>query len=75
MMLYTERCDHGAVEYNFTIPFNVTTFKCSIPIMNDEVYEVEEKFSVEIVESYHSQIWFRANNFADVTVTDDEDRE
>ena len=53
----------------------MTTFKCSIPILNDEVYEVEEKFSVVIAESYHSQIRFRANTFANVTVIDDEDRE
>ena len=74
-ILYTERCDYGDVEYNVTIPFNVTTFKCSIPILNDDVYETEEKFSVVIARSYNPQIYFRPNDFANVTVVDDDERE
>lgn len=75
MFYITERCDYGDVEYNVTIPFNVITFKCSIPVLNDDVYETEEKFSVVIAKSYNPQIKIGADKKTNVTVIDDEDRE
>ena len=53
----------------------MTTFKYSLPILNDDVYEIDEMFSVEIASSNHSQIKISRADRADVTIIDDEDRE
>ena len=54
----------------------MTTFKYNIPILDDDVYEINETFSVVIALSNHSQIKInQTNNTADVTIIDDEERE
>ena len=54
----------------------MTTVKHSIPIFDDDVYEINENFSVVIASSNHSQITISTtNNTADVTIIDDEERE
>ena len=54
----------------------MTTFKYSIPILDDDVYEINENFSVVIASSNHRQIKVnRTDNTADVTIIDDEKRE
>ena len=71
----TGRCDYGDEPFNVSIPFNVTTFKYSLPILNDDVYEIDEIFRVEIASSNHSQIKIGRADRADVTIIDDEQRE
>ena len=53
----------------------MTTFKYSILILDDDVYETDEKFSVVIASSNHSQIIIsQIDNTADVTIINDEER-
>ena len=67
-------CDYGDGPYNVSIPVDVTTFKYSLPILNDDVYEIDETFKVQIASSDHSQIKISQADRADVTVIDDEER-
>ena len=53
----------------------MTTFKYNLPILNDDVYEIDETFRVVIASSDHSQITIGRANRADVTIIDDEERE
>ena len=54
----------------------MTTFTYSIPILDDDVYEINETFSVVIASSNHPQITIsRTDNTADVTIINDEERE
>ena len=53
----------------------MTTFKYNFPILNDDVYEIDETFSVLIASSNHSQIKISRDDRADVTIIDDEERE
>ena len=71
----TGECDYGDEPLIVTIPFNVTTFKYNLPILNDDVYEIDEIFTVEIASSNHSQIKISRADRADVTIIDDEERE
>ena len=74
-VLYTERCDYGVGIYVVTIPFNVLTFKYTLPVLNDDLYETEEKFAVVIAESYYHQIRIGANQMTNITMIDDDKRE
>ena len=75
-MIITGRCDYEDGPYDVTIPIGVTTFKYSIPILDDDVYEINETFSVVIASSNHPQITIsRTDNTADVTIINDEERE
>ena len=74
--IITGECDYEDGPYDVSIPVGVTTFKYSLPIFNDDVYEIDETFMVEIASSNHSQIKIsRSRNTADVTVINDEERE
>ena len=54
----------------------MTTFNYSIPILDDDVYEINETFSVVIASSNHPQITIsQTNNAANITIIDDEERE
>ena len=73
--IITGRCDYKDGPYDVTIPVDVTTFNYSLPILNDDVYEIDETFSVVIASSDHSQIKINRADRADVTIIDDEERE
>ena len=68
-------CDYGDGSYDVAIPVGVTTFKYSLPILNDDVYEIDETFSVVIASSDHSQIKISRADRADVTIINDEECE
>ena len=72
----TGDCDYRDGPYNISIPVGVTTFNYNLPILNDDVYEINETFKVEIASSNHSQIKIsQSHNRADVTIINDEERE
>ena len=75
-LLGTVECDHGNGSYNVAIPAGVITFKYNLPILDDDLYETDEKLKVEITSSNHSQIKISGSgNTADVIIVDDEERE
>ena len=74
-LIITGRCDYKDGPYNVTIPVGVTTFNYSLPIFNDDVYEIDETFRIEIASSDHSQVKVSRADRADVTIIDDEQRE
>ena len=76
MSIITGRCDYEPGPYNVPIPTGVTTFTYNFSILDDDVYEIDEEFTLEIHSSPHGQV--RINQRMDtttITIKDDEERE
>ena len=69
-------CDYGSRIRNVTIPANTTSFTYNLPITDDDLFEIDETFTLQIVPStLHRQIKRKHPYAATVTVFDDEERE
>ena len=73
--MYVAICDYGSM-YTVLIPANTTSFTYNFPITDDDLYEMDESFKLQIVPStLHRQIKRITPFAATITIMDDEDRE
>ena len=63
---------HGP--YTVAVPDNVTDFTFNIPIIDDDVMEPDEEFTVVIDSIDHPQVIIGRNDSVRVTIENDEDR-
>ena len=69
------RCDYeDGTNFDVTIPVNVTTFKYSFTIFDDDVLEINETISLVIYLASHDRIRIINPYKALVTIMDDEER-
>ena len=73
--MYVATCDYGSM-YTVLIPANTTSFTYNFTINDDDVYEMDESFKLQIVPStLHRQIKRKQPYATTITILDDEDRE
>ena len=73
--MYVATCDYGSM-YTVLIPAETTSFTYNFPITDDDLYEMDESFKLQIVPStLHRQIKRRQPYAATINIFDDEDRE
>ena len=74
ILIYVATCDYGSM-YTVLIPAETTSFTYNFPITDDDLYEMDESFKLQIVPStLHRQIKRRQPYAATITILDDEDR-
>ena len=80
IVFITGACDYEESDLssviNVPIHIGVTTFNFTIMILDDDIYEITEKFNIEISLSPHHQIKYNTDQrMASVFIIDDEERE
>ena len=72
---YAERCDHKNGQfYDVSIPVNVNKFIYNFNILDDDIYETEERLTVVIDSATHGQIRIVRPYAAAIIINDDEKR-
>ena len=71
----TERCDYNKRQfYDVSIPVNVNKFIYNFTILDDDIYEMEERLTVAIDSATHGQIIIVRPYAAAININDDEER-
>ena len=75
-ILNVATCDYGSRVHTVPIPTNVTSFTYNITINDDDLYEIDETFKLQINEtSLHTQIKRIHPYVTTVTIVEDDERE
>ena len=71
---HTERCDYNKRQfYDVSIPVNVNKFIYNFTILDDDIYEMEERLTVAIDSAAQDQIIIVHPYEAAITINDDEE--
>ena len=75
-ILNVATCDYDSRVHIVPIPINMTSLIYNVAINDDDLYEMNEAFKLQIIAtSLHRQIKITQPNVTTVTIIDDDERE